>query len=80
MAQTGKSLGKRSRFTKPGLAAQVLGYWVVGLPVGIWLGFEQKWGAVGLWVGLASGLMVAAVALTAVWTRVLRRGIGARAA
>jgi MATE family multidrug resistance protein len=65
--------------TKPGLAAQVLGYWVVGLPVGVWLGFERKWGAVGLWVGLASGLMVAAMALTLVWVRALRRGIGARA-
>src|SRR5438309_7154198 len=53
--------------TKPGLAAQVLGYWVVGLPVGCWLGFSRKWGAVGLWVGLASGLLVAGVGLTAVW-------------
>ena len=65
--------------TKPGLAAQVLGYWVVGLPVGLWLGFARKWGAVGLWVGLASGLMAAALGLAVVWVRALRRGIGARA-
>jgi MATE family multidrug resistance protein len=65
--------------TKPGLAAQVLGYWVVGLPIGLWLGFTRKWGAVGLWVGLASGLMAAALGLAVVWVRALRRGIGARA-
>jgi MATE family multidrug resistance protein len=66
--------------TKSGLAAQVLGYWVIGLPVGIWLGFTRKWGAAGLWVGLASGLMVAGVGLAAVWVRALRRGIGTRTA
>jgi MATE family multidrug resistance protein len=65
--------------TKPGLAAQVLGYWVAGLPIGLWLGFARKWGAVGLWVGLASGLMAAALGLAVVWVRALRRGIGARA-
>ena len=31
--------------TKPGLAAQVMGYWVIGFPVGLWLGFAKKWGA-----------------------------------
>jgi len=64
--------------TKPGLAAQVIGYWGVALPIGLWLGFARKWGAVGLWVGLASGLMAAAIGLTTVWVRALRAGIGAR--
>lgn len=64
--------------TTPGLAAQVVGYWGVALPIGLWLGFAKKWGAVGLWVGLASGLMAAAIGLTAVWAMALRRGIGAR--
>ena len=66
--------------TKPGLAAQVLGYWFVGLPVGLWLGFMRRWGAVGLWVGLATGLMGAAIGLTVVWVRAVRRGIGIRTA
>jgi Na+-driven multidrug efflux pump len=64
--------------TKPGLAAHLMGYWVIGLPVGLWLGFTRNWGAVGLWVGLASGLMVAAIGLTGVWVRALGRGIGVR--
>ena len=62
---------------KPGLAAHLLGYWAVGLPVGLWLGFHRGWGAVGLWAGLAVGLMIAAVALILIWLRTLRRGIGA---
>lgn len=66
--------------TKPGLAAQCVGYWVVGLPIGLWLGFVRKWGAAGLWVGLASGLMFVGVTLLAVWVGALRRGIGARTA
>lgn len=66
--------------TKPGLAAQVLGYWAIGFPVGLWLGFGRKWGAAGLWVGLAVGLMGAAIGLTVVWVRALRHGIGTRRA
>ena len=61
--------------THAGLAVQLIGYWVLGLPVGLWLGFAKKWGATGLWVGLALGLMFAGVALTGVW---LRRGTGVR--
>jgi MATE family multidrug resistance protein len=64
--------------TKPGLVAQVTGYWVVGLPIGLWLAFARRWGATGLWVGLALGLMVVAVVLMGVWVSALRRGIGMR--
>jgi MATE family multidrug resistance protein len=62
--------------THAGLAVQVLGYWVVGLPVGVWLGFGRKMGAVGLWMGLALGLMVAGVCLVGVWVGAVRRGVG----
>jgi multidrug resistance protein, MATE family len=64
--------------TKPGLAAHLVGYWVAGLPLGLWLAFRIKLGAVGLWAGLAAGLMIAATGLTAVWVRTLRHGIGAK--
>lgn len=40
-------------------------YWGVGLPVGAALCFGLKMGAFGFWIGLASGLGVAAVALSA---------------
>jgi MATE family multidrug resistance protein len=62
--------------THAGLVVQVIGYWVIGLPIGWWLGFERKLGAVGLWVGLCAGLMFAGVALITVWARTVRRGVG----
>jgi len=62
--------------THAGLIVQVIGYWVVGLPLGVWLGFHQKMGAVGLWVGLCAGLMIAGVSLITVWGKAVRRGVG----
>jgi len=61
--------------THAGLYVQIVGYWVVGLPLGVWLGFGRKMGAVGLWIGLAAGLMIAGVALITVWARTVRRGV-----
>jgi MATE family multidrug resistance protein len=64
--------------THMGLVAHLVGYWVVGLPVGWWLGFHRKLGAVGLWMGLCAGLMIAGVSLILVWGGTVRRGVGAR--
>ena len=36
-------------------------YWVVGLPVAYLLGFTFGFGAVGIWVSLVVGLLIAAV-------------------
>ncbi|MCP5424960.1 MAG: MATE family efflux transporter [Gammaproteobacteria bacterium] len=41
----------------------VLAYWVIGFPVGYFLGIGAAWGAAGMWVGLIAGLSVAAVLL-----------------
>ena len=50
--------------------------WVVGLPLGLWLGFARKMGAVGLWIGLAAGVVGAGVALITVWARTCTAGRG----
>ena len=41
----------------------LLGFWLIGLPIGFWLGFGRDWGAVGLWWGLAAGLGAVALFL-----------------
>ena len=61
--------------THAGLVVQLIGYWVVGLPLGLWLGFGRKMGAVGLWIGLAAGLLIAGVSLITVWGRATRMGV-----
>ncbi|WP_260706421.1 MATE family efflux transporter [Edaphobacter flagellatus] len=59
--------------THAGLIVQIIGYWIIGLPIGSWLGFHLHYGAVGLWLGLCAGLIVAGIALTSVWRHTTRR-------
>lgn len=42
----------------------IVAYWGIGLTSGYWLGIQLKLGGVGLWWGLALGLLIAAVVLT----------------
>ncbi len=55
--------------THAGLLVQIVGYWVIGLPIGYILAFRLHHGAVGLWLGLCAGLVVAGVTLTLIWKR-----------
>jgi MATE family multidrug resistance protein len=50
----------------------LFGHWGVGLPIGWTLAFVAGWGVVGIWIGLSTGLIVVAVALTRVWARAAR--------
>ncbi|WEX11670.1 MATE family efflux transporter [Chelativorans sp. AA-79] len=47
------------------------GYWGIGLPLSVVLGFPLGYGGVGIWIGLCAGLTVVAVLLLSRW---LRRG------
>lgn len=53
--------------TRTPMIMNVLGHWVLGLPVGYALCFRAGWGVAGLWVGLCIGLIFCAVVLTGVW-------------
>ena len=55
-------------------AIAVLGYWGIGAPVGLALGFWTPLGGVGIWIGLATGLAVVAVLLLSRWLGKERRG------
>jgi MATE family multidrug resistance protein len=49
--------------TRAPLAANVLGFWLVGMPVSLWLGFRAHLGVVGLWWGFVAGLAAVATFL-----------------
>ncbi len=49
-------------------------YWLVGAPVCILLGIGMKMQGLGIWIGLAVGLAVAAVAMTWRFARITRAG------
>ena len=58
------------------LIIALVGYWAIGAPVGLGLGFLTPLGPVGVWIGLASGLAVVAVLLLIRWVGKERRGFG----
>lgn len=50
--------------TRIPMLANLVAYWVVGLPISHLIAFRFGMGAAGLWVGLTAGLVVVAVLLT----------------
>lgn len=58
--------------TRAVMIITVIAYWIVGLPVGWYLGFPADFGAHGMWVGLIAGLTAAAVLLSVRLRRRLR--------
>ena len=59
--------------TRAPMWANLVGYWVLGLPLGFSLCFGLKWGIYGLWLGLTLALIVIALALLARWRRDARK-------
>ena len=57
--------------TRPAAVFNLIGYWVLALPLGAWLALDTSAGLRGLWAGLALGLAVVACGLL-VW--IARRG------
>ena len=55
--------------TRIPMLANLVAYWVIGLPIGYWLCFRLGWGVIGLWVGLLIGLVVVATIVLCAWWR-----------
>jgi MATE family multidrug resistance protein len=55
--------------TRVPMLANLVGYWVLGLPLGLGLCFVLHWGIYGLWIGLTLALIVIASALLVRWRR-----------
>jgi multidrug resistance protein, MATE family len=60
--------------TRAPMVVNMVGFWLMGMPVSLWLGFRQDGGVVGLWWGFVAGL--AGVAAFLLW-RVRGRLTGA---
>jgi multidrug resistance protein, MATE family len=56
------------------MAMALVGYWGIGAPVGIALGFLTPLGGLGLWIGLAVGLTTVALMLFVRWRAKERAG------
>lgn len=55
--------------TRTPMLVNLMGHWLLGLPVGYWLGFVLGYGVTGLWWGLSLGLVVVACVLLRAWSR-----------
>jgi MATE family multidrug resistance protein len=55
--------------TRVPMLANLVGYWVLGLPLGLSLCFLLHWGIYGLWIGLLLALFIIAATLLARWQR-----------
>lgn len=51
------------------MLANFVAYWLIGIPTGYVLGFRLGWGALGIWIGLCSGLMIIGSALLIAWQK-----------
>jgi MATE family multidrug resistance protein len=49
------------------MVANLVGYWVIGLPLGLILCFVLRWGIYGMWIGLTLALVVIASTLLRRW-------------
>jgi MATE family multidrug resistance protein len=47
----------------------LVGYWVIGLPLGYWLCFQRRWGIFGVWIGLTIALIFVASLILWEWKR-----------
>jgi MATE family multidrug resistance protein len=63
--------------TRAPMLANLVGYWVLGLPLGFFLCFEMRWGIYGLWIGLTVALIAIALAVLVRWQRDSKRQLGA---
>jgi len=61
--------------TKYAFVANLIGHWLIGLPIALFLGFHQKLGIVGLWWGLCVGLTAVAILLFVRFEKISRTAI-----
>ena len=68
-------IARGAGMTRFPFVANLVGQWVIGLPLGYWLAFECGFGGPGLWAGLTAGIVAVGVLLAWRTQRVLARGV-----
>jgi len=60
--------------TRTPMFANLIAYWLIGLPAGYVLCFRFGWGALGVWIGLCAGLVMIGSSLLFTWHKHLAQG------
>ena len=55
--------------TRWAMLSNIVGWWMIGLPIGAYLCFGRGWGAAGIWTGLCVGLIMIGCMLAFAWRR-----------
>ena len=58
--------------TRTPMFANLVGHWLIALPIAAYIGFSLGFGVVGLWAGLCLGLTLVGIFLLVVWQRHIR--------
>jgi len=62
--------------TRVPMLVNLAGYWALGLPLGAWLCFRLKMGAIGMWIGLCLALVVIGSILLGAWSGSIKHLVG----
>ncbi|MEC8624773.1 MAG: MATE family efflux transporter [Bdellovibrionota bacterium] len=57
------------KMTKECMKVTLFSHWVIGIPLGCFLGFHLNWGPFGLWIGLAASLFMVSILLLILFLR-----------
>jgi len=55
------------------MLTNLLGYWLIGIPLGSFLAFRFNHGPAGVWTGLCVALIIIGSVLVTVWSRLMKR-------
>ncbi len=59
--------------TRTPMLCSFTAYWLIGLPLGAYLCFRLRWGAIGLWIGLSLALILIGCVLLYAWQKTVQR-------
>ncbi|HXB22063.1 MAG TPA: MATE family efflux transporter [Candidatus Solibacter sp.] len=59
--------------TRTPMLVHLLGYWMIGVPLGATLCFKAGWGATGFWAGLCLALILIGSILVLAWMRLIKQ-------